>query len=154
MPPALPVVTPALEARDADQLRLLSIFHYVLGGFTALFSLFPIVHLLMGLAIVTGALPMDEAGQSSGNEPFDPRLLGWLFVVIAALMIAAGLTLAALMVVAGRCLVARRRHLLCLVVAGLTCMLVPLGTVLGVFTLVLLNKPQVKAAFDGNGAAA
>ena len=38
--------------------------------------------------------------------------------------------------------------LVCMIVAGLSCMMMPFGTVLGVFTLLVLLKPQVKALFD------
>ncbi|WP_434027528.1 hypothetical protein [[Pseudomonas] boreopolis] len=140
-PPQLPA-TP----EDVQQLRLLSIFHYVLAGLTALFSLFPLIHLFMGLAIVTGRMPMEPQGADA--PPMDPRLFGWFFVGFAALFILGGMALAASMAYAGRCIARRRRHLLCLVVAGLSCALMPLGTVLGVFTLVVLLRPQVKALFD------
>lgn len=136
--------TSPLSAQDADHLRLLSIFHYVVAGITALFSLFPLIHLVMGLAMVTGHLPMES---EQGNEPFDPRLFGWFFVAFAGAFIAAGLTLAGFMAYAGRCLVQRRRHVLCMVVAGISCCFMPFGTVLGVFTLIVLLRPSVKAAF-------
>jgi hypothetical protein len=58
------------------------------------------------------------------------------------------LSLAALLAVAGRRLKQRRSHTFCLVVAGLTCMNMPLGTVLGVFTLVVLTRPGVREAFE------
>ncbi|WP_312682385.1 hypothetical protein [Stenotrophomonas chelatiphaga] len=136
--------TTPLGAQDADHLRLLSIFHYVVAGITALFSLFPLIHLVMGLAIVTGHLPMES---EQGNEPFDPRLFGWFFVAFAGAFIAGGLTLAGFMAYAGRCLAQRRRHVLCMVVAGISCCFMPFGTVLGVFTLIVLVRPAVKAAF-------
>lgn len=138
--------TTPLGAQDADHLRLLSIFHYVVAGITALFSLFPLIHLVMGLAIVTGHLPMES---EQGNEPFDPRLFGWFFVAFAGAFIAGGLTLAGFMAYAGRCLAQRRRHVLCMVVAGISCCFMPFGTVLGVFTLIVLVRPSVKAAFVG-----
>jgi len=138
--------TTPLGAQDADHLRLLSIFHYVVAGITALFSLFPLIHLVMGLAIVTGHLPMES---EQGNDPFDPRLFGWFFVAFAGAFIASGLTLAGFMAYAGRCLAQRRRHVLCMVVAGISCCFMPFGTVLGVFTLIVLVRPSVKAAFVG-----
>ncbi len=136
---------PPLEATadDLRHLQLLSVFHYVMGGVTGLFALFPVLHLVMGLAIVSGRLPMEDAGAA----PFDPRMVGWIFVVAASLMIAFGLALAGLMVYAGRCIARRRRHLLCLVVAALSCMMMPVGTVLGVFTLMVLTRPRVRALF-------
>lgn len=130
---------------DANQLRLLSIFHYVVAAITGLFSLFPILHLLMGLAMVTGKLPME--GHNPDAAPLEPQLVGWFFVGFASVFILCGLTLAGFIAYAGRCLARRQRYTLCLVVAALACLLMPFGTVLGVFTLIVLMRPQVKAAF-------
>jgi len=41
-----------------------------------------------------------------------------------------------------------------LIVAGLACLFTPIGTVLGVLSLITLLRPQVKAAFDTAGTAA
>ncbi|MCD9029261.1 hypothetical protein LDO26_13745 [Luteimonas sp. BDR2-5] len=128
---------------DADQLRLLSIFHYILGGLTALLALFPVIHLVIGIALLGGHLAPDDA---------ESRFVGALFVGVAALFIGCGLVLAGLLLYAGRCLATRRHHLFCTVVAGVSCALMPLGTVLGVFTLVVLLRPSVKASFGARPA--
>ncbi|WP_345302884.1 hypothetical protein [Lysobacter hankyongensis] len=125
-------------AQDLEHLRLLSIFHYIVAGITALFSLFPVIHLVIGIAMVSGKM-----------EASDPNaaIAGWFFIGFAALFIGLGLTFAGFIAYAGRCLRQRRRHTLCLVVAALECMMMPFGTVLGVFTLISLTKPPVKALF-------
>ncbi len=41
--------------KDLEHLRLLSIFHYVFGGLTALFGCFPCIYLAFGIAFVSGA---------------------------------------------------------------------------------------------------
>jgi hypothetical protein len=128
------------------QLDLLAVFHYVLAGITGLFALFPVLHLAMGLWMVSGGFP--EQAAKPGQAPMDPQMFGWIFVAIASVLIAFGMTLAALLAVAGRRLKQRRSHTFCLVVAGLTCMNMPLGTVLGVFTLVVLTRPGVREAFE------
>ena len=38
--------------KDDEYLRLLSIFHYVVGGLAGFFALFPILHLIFGLLMV------------------------------------------------------------------------------------------------------
>jgi hypothetical protein len=38
--------------QDEEHLRLLSIFHYVVAGLAALFALFPIFHLILGLFMI------------------------------------------------------------------------------------------------------
>ena len=53
-----------------------------------------------------------------------------------------------LFVLAGRNLARRRRYLFCQVVAGVGCMFMPFGTVLGVFTLVVLSRPAVRNLFQ------
>lgn len=131
--------TPARPV-DAEHLDLLGIFHYVVAGITALFALFPVIHLVIGLGLLTGRL--DDA-----QSPDEARLVGGLFVAIAIVLIALGLACAALFAYAGRCLRQRRRHLLCMVAAGIACLFMPFGTVLGVFTLVVLSRPGVRDLF-------
>ncbi|MCL1525447.1 hypothetical protein [Xanthomonas nasturtii] len=150
-PPLTPPALASAIADDVQHLKLLSIFHYVLAGITGLFSLFPLIHLFMWLAIVTGQLPMQ--GSNGEAAPDELRLFGWFFVVFAAALILCGLMLAGFMAYAGRCIAQRRRHLLCLIVAGISCSFMPFGTVLGVFTLVTLLRPQVKALFGAGTPA-
>ena len=69
-------------------------------------------------------------------------------MVIGAVGILAGLTLAVLTVAAGRRLAKYRSHTYCLVVAALLCLFMPLGTALGVFTLIVLMRPSVKQLFS------
>ena len=130
----------ARTSNDAEHLRLLSIFHYVVGGMTVLFALFPTLHLVMGIAMVTGRL-------DDGPDPMDARFLGWFFIVVAAAMIVAGITLAVSMILTGRFLARRVNYTFCFVIAALACVIVPFGTVLGVFTIVVLQRPTVKEMF-------
>ena len=39
------------DNQDAEQLRLLSIFHYIVAGMLALFSLFPVIHLAIAACV-------------------------------------------------------------------------------------------------------
>ena len=50
-------------------------------------------------------------------------------------------------VLAGRRLAALRSHTFCLVVAGIECFFMPFGTILGVFTILTLLKPEAKRLF-------
>lgn len=134
------------EARDASQsdgehLRLLSIFHYVLAGVKALVALFPVIHLLVGIFMVAAA-----AGSGGRNAP--PVFLGAFFIVMALVGITLGLAYAFCLFRAGQYLSRRQNHRFCQIVAGISCIFVPFGTALGVFTLVTLMKPSVKALFD------
>lgn len=146
IPPIAPIGTQASPIQavnnDADQLNLLAIFHYVVGGLAALFSMFPVIHLVMGLFLVFGAKHLSGPGQTP-----PPVWFGWIFVIFASLFILFGLTLAALILFAGRSLARRKRHTFCLVMACVECLFMPFGTVLGVFTIIILSRPSVKQLF-------
>ncbi|MCE5268709.1 MAG: hypothetical protein LLG00_12575 [Planctomycetaceae bacterium] len=131
--------------QDAEHLRLLSIFHYIVAGLAALFACIPIVHLYIGLAmfLAPGSL---EHGHKAGPEAL--RLIGLLSAAIAGVLILLGWTFAVCVFVAGRNLARRRRYTFCLVMAGLLCMFMPFGTVLGVLTIIVLMRPSVKAMFE------
>lgn len=143
-PPAPPPAPPPqqLVDRDDEHLRMLSICHYVLAGINALFACIPIIHVGMGTIFIL----MPPKGGAGGGPP--PQLFGWIFVIIGAAAILIGWTIALLVAYAGRCLKERRRHTLCFVVACLMLMSFPLGTVLGVFSLMVLSRPSVKASFE------
>lgn len=95
---------------DEKQLDLLAIFHYIVGGITALFACIPLIHVALGVAMLSGLL--------DGNNP-PPPMLGWFFILIGGLVILWGWVFAALIIVAGRKLSKRRSRTYCLVVAGL-----------------------------------
>jgi hypothetical protein len=128
--------------KDEEHLRLLSVFHYVVGGLTALFALIPIIHLVLGLFFI---LAPEKFGPNPAQQP--PAFIGWLFVIFATFAIALGLILASLIVTTGRFLGRRRHHTFCLVIAFIECLMMPFGTVLGVFTIIVLLRDSVKQLF-------
>jgi len=125
-------------SQDSEHLKLLSIFHYVVAAMAAFFACIQFIHFFMGLALATGALGAEDPGV----QP-----LGVFFMVFAGLFIVAGWTLAALIAFAGRSLQIRKRYTFCLVVAGVECIFMPVGTVLGVFTIIVLMRDSVKEIF-------
>ena len=101
-----------LKQQDAEYLKLLAIFHYVLAGMMALWGSFPIIHFLFGIAILFGDFIKAKPGEPS------PALFGALFAMMAGAFITVGWTLALCTFIAGRCLAQRRNHMYCLIVAG------------------------------------
>jgi len=130
--------------RDEEHLRLLSIFHYVASGLAALFALFPIFHLILGVVLIAAA------DKFSGNGQPPPAIIGWFFVIFAAVFITIGWTFAIFVLSAGRCLARRKHYMFCLVMGGVACLFMPFGTVPGVFTILLLVREPVKQLFEVN----
>ena len=134
-----------LTMQDEEHLRLLALFHNVVAGLGALFACFPLLHLGMGIMMVTGRF---ETGPSS--QDMNPAFFGWFFIAFSVVWIAVGLGMATAVFLAGRYLRRRERYLFCFVVAAVMCAFAPFGTVLGVFTLLVLQRPAVKEAFALN----
>ena len=131
--------------KDLEHLRVLAIFHYVVGGLAALFACIPVIHLVVGIAMVTGRFDADTGG------PGEAMMLGWFIILFAAAFILAGWTFALCLILAGRSLSRRKHYTFCLVMAGLACMFMPFGTVLGVFTIIVLVRDSVKKLFSPSG---
>lgn len=125
--------------QDLEHLRLLSIFHYVVGGIMGLFGCFPIIHLVVGIAALGGAM--------DGNGQGPPEAFGWLFICAAVFTMGFIWGIAIAILLAGNKLASHTGHTFCLVVAALECMFMPLGTVLGVLTIIVLLRPTVKELF-------
>lgn len=125
--------------QDLEHLRLLSIFHYVVAGLTALIACIPFIHFFIGLALTLNWF--------DGKEP-PPPAIGIFVMILAALFILAGWSFSALIFTAGRFLARRKHYTFCLVMAALECLIMPFGTVLGVFTIIVLMRQSVKGIFE------
>lgn len=129
--------------QDVEHLRLLSIFHFVVAGLMVMMSCLPIIHLVIGIAVVSGAF------DNVGNGPPPPPMFGWFFIAFAGFFVISGFVMAGVVAIAGQRLKQKRSYLFCMIVAGIECLFTPFGTVLGVFTLVVLMRPSVKEMFEG-----
>lgn len=131
--------------RDEEHLKLLSIFHYVAGGIAGFVACIPFIHLIIGIVVLT--VGFEEA---SGDEEFPALLFGLMFTLIPGFIILCGWALAICLIVAGRKLAKRTNYMFCLVIACIGCIFMPFGTVLGVFTIIVLMRPSVKELFAAN----
>jgi hypothetical protein len=104
----------------------------------------------MGVAMLSGKFPMGPVPATKGQAPPEEmmRLVGGMFVAFASLAIFLGLAFAGLTLCSARFLGRRRHRTFSLIVGGLNCLLVPFGTVLGVFTLIVLSRPSVVALYQ------
>jgi hypothetical protein len=126
--------------RDREHLRLLSIFHYINAGLNALSAFFAVVFLVMGVVLLAAA--------TSGTSNPPPLFVGYLFVFLGVVFLTAGLAFAACLALAGRFLSQQRHRMFCLVIAVINCLSFPYGTMLGVFTIMVLMRPSVSELFE------
>ncbi|MFY2764059.1 hypothetical protein [Arenimonas sp. MALMAid1274] len=126
--------------RTDEHLRLLVIFHYILAGMTLLGLVFIGLHYW---AVITFINPGSWQARADVQGIAVLSLVRGVYAVMAFSCVL-GIVLN---VLAAQALAARRQWMLCAVVSGINCLQVPLGTFLGVATLVLINKAEVRARF-------
>jgi hypothetical protein len=146
-PSGLPHYVRTQADQDAEHLRILSVCYYVQAGLTALCACIPLIHLVMGVAMMTGGFSGPGA---SSHDQESLRMTGGFVVLFAGLIILLGWGLAVCNYLVAKRIVRRRSRILCMVTAGINCLSMPLGTTLGVFTFIVLSRPSVAESFARN----
>src|SRR6266705_5368567 len=126
--------------QDAEHLRLLSIFHYVVAGVAGFCSFFPLFYTALGFVFV--ALSHHPPANPAQEVP--PAALGWVFVGLGIFLFLLGAVFVLVLVLAGRSLSRRKGYWFAFVVACIECIFIPFGTILGVFTIIVLSRESVK----------
>jgi hypothetical protein len=128
---------------DEEHLRLLRIGYLCAAGVDLFFALIPLLYIVMGLVFVAvGAPPSARPGDPG------PALIGGIFVALGVILGVMTLAMGAAKLYVARAIKRRRSRTLCFVVAGLSCLHVPYGTLLGVATFLVLTRESVKERFD------
>jgi hypothetical protein len=127
----------------------------VLGAcFAAMYALIGVFFgTMMPVAASSGG---SGAGSSSGMSPADARvfeMMGWIYGFFGGLGALYALGLAVCLFLCARNLTHRRKWTFVFVIACIQCINMPLGTILGIFTIIVLQRPGVKALFDQPDAA-
>ena len=133
---------------DAQNLRLLSVFHYLMAGLATLGAFIMAAYFALVGYIVTTVVPTMPSGGSGPHPSAPPAGFAWFFGAFGVLISLLPLAFAVLHFLCGRWLAARRNRSFCFVVGCVSCIGFPLGTVLGVFTILVLQRPSVIWLFN------
>jgi hypothetical protein len=144
-PPSLSPVSaaPLLDAqaiRDGEHLNLLAVFHFISAGLALLALGFIGLHFLIFNAVFSHH---HFGGGFSANQDFPVAVLWVLYGGFGFWIASAGV----LNLLSGCFLLRRRHRIFSIVVAAFNCLQVPFGTVLGVFTIVVLTRDSVRRDF-------
>ena len=127
-------------------LEAIAIFHYVYGALNCFGGVF-----LLGLVGLGSFLGSDlVAGQS--DEP-PPAWLGGFLSALGIVLFLFVEAIGILIIYSGRCIAKRKHRTLSMVVAAFSCLSIPLGLILGIFTLVALSDEEVKREYAAVGPA-
>ncbi len=138
--PSVPVLRDQ-RAIDADHLHLLAIFHFVLAGLALVGIAFLVFHYSM-MQIVFSNPEMWKDAKGMSPQQF-VGLMHIFYAAFGVLFVLGGIA----NLLSGLFIRQRRYRTFSLVVAGLDCLNMPLGTLLGVFTFVVLLRESVREAY-------
>jgi hypothetical protein len=141
-PPPLTTLPPTQRSKDEEHLRLLAIFHYVVAALGALFACFPLIHVAIGLMLF-----FHRGFPNQAQQGVPPHWFGLIFVVVGGLFVLFGWAAAICTFISGRYLARRRKRLFSFVMAAVLCMFMPFGTILGIFTLLVLSRESVQQLY-------
>lgn len=135
-----PITATPIESQDALYLKALSVTYYVFVGLDVLAIAFTVGY----AALMTHLMPEMQTPSS----PAQPDMFLWLLKAALVANVVINLVSVVLHLMTARRLRERRGAKFCQIVAALTCLSFPLGTVLGAFTLIALGRPSMKALFQ------
>jgi hypothetical protein len=125
--------------RDEEHLKILSIVYYVTGAINILWALFPLLYAFMGTALLF--IP-------AGGDEEVLKFIGSGMILISVTVSLFAFLFAAMKLYAGYCLARRKKRIFCIVAAALTTIGIPVGTTIGILTIIVLVRPSVVALFD------
>lgn len=155
-PPAIPAYYPAMNATaagpvrdqsviDREHIRLLSIFHFVAAGMAFVALLFLVGHYaLMSVFLNNPEMWKNAKGGPQGPDP--AMVMGffrWFYLIFGAWCLAS----AVLNLLSGLYMRRLKNRVFSLVVAAIDCLHMPFGTILGIFTLIVLCRESVARAY-------
>lgn len=160
-----PAIAPEVEEQiiARERLRLLALGYYIKGAIGAVFVSFLLFHFvfLLGFSFIPESTwnpppkPATAAESLSVTPSPSPRpvnqgppvVMFRIFAAVIGVIILLGWTFGALTIYAGRCIQKRNHRVFIFVMAGLNCVLIPWGTLLGIATFILLQTPLARREF-------
>lgn len=127
------------KINQSNNLDTFSILFLVKGILTLFLSFIPLVYVFLGSFVGAALSEEDKA-----DIPFDLETFMFAFGLVFFVIV---IVMAILNFVASRKLKTRTGYYFIFVMAILSCFSGVLGILLGIFTLIELNKPHVKALF-------
>ncbi len=128
---------------DGEHLKLLAVFHFVVAGLSILGLGILFLHWFFMHSIFDNPDLFKQAKNGPPPKEFF-AIFQWFYVIFGACLVTGGV----LNVISGWAILRRRARIYSLVVAGLDCAFVPLGTALGAFTFVVLLRDSVREVYE------
>jgi hypothetical protein len=135
---------------DVEHLQLLAIFHFILAGLAVVGLGFMFLHYVV-LHSFLGNPEMWKDQKGGGPPPQEFfAIFKWFYAFFGTLIFASGIA----NLLSGLFIRRRKNRIFSLIVAGLNCVQFPFGTILGIFTFVVLLRDSVREIYEASPAPA
>lgn len=131
---------------DEEHLKLLAVCYMISAAISGFFSLIGLMYMGMGAAVTAAIMHAPELSANTNGGP-PATLIGWIFGAIGFAFFLASITIAGLKLGVALCLKNRKSRTFCMVVAAIGCLEIPYGTILSVFTFLVLGRDSVTRLF-------
>ena len=135
--PHAPIAHPSRAQVDCSSIAIVLLVYTVL-------CLLPLGFL--SLVLVQGVITENELN-AAGTQTAEKAMAGRVMIGVVAGLLVTSIVMMALQVFAALSLRRQQRWTLCMVMAVLMVLNIPLGSLIGIWMLITLNRPDVKAAF-------
>jgi membrane-associated HD superfamily phosphohydrolase len=135
---------------DEEQLRLLSFFHYVSGAVTITFSSMFIFHLIFFGYMASN--PELFSNDDAKNAKEAMQIMQILLAVFGTFVIL-GISYGICEIVSGVFIKQKKYRIFSMIVAIPRIILIPYGTILSMFTFILLDRDSVKSLYEKTDSA-
>ena len=133
--------------RDAEDLRRLALAHYAVGVLTALMALPFVLGIWWGVHLMDHPEALGEWKLLPSELDFPPEFLGQMVVFFFASTALLVLVHASVVAWVGWYIAKARRYWVVYIFSLLDCTYMPFGTIIGIWAVVVLNRPSVKVRF-------
>ncbi len=134
-----------MPSKTEEHLNLLMIFQFIYSGLLFLgFGFLYLHYRLLSYFLTQEAFQKEMAQSAPFNTAEFFHLFKWFYLAMGVFL----LTKIILNLLSGFFMKARTHRMFSTVIGGLNCVFVPLGTVLGVFTILILQSNETKSLYE------
>ena len=123
------------------KLEMIVIAHYVLGVIGVIVSCFALSKSGLGMSLI------DQAESYTELEKLMHEVFGWIYIVSGVALFIFGEVLSVCLIVSANFMKRHTAHTFSIFVAAITCTIIPIGTVLGIFTIITLSDKSTKELY-------
>jgi hypothetical protein len=133
------------EIIDSERLKWISFFHYLSGAMTILFSLISTIYLIFFAFI---AFNPEFINEENMEQAVNAQYFMKIFFAVFSVFVLAGIIYGICEIVSGLYIKQRKNRVFSLIVAIPRILFFPYGTILSIFTLMMLERDSVKEQYE------